>query len=115
MLKLKLNYDRQSVCQSFLVSGTHLGPLVNFSFSLEFHLDSCGFVVCSALSRGTHDHILLYQFLRLPEPGGPGPRIYIPQEQGGPGILQGTGFPFVASYNSQGYGGGILSHLHSGL
>jgi hypothetical protein len=31
---------------------------------------------------------------RLPQPGGPGPRIYIPQEQGGPVILPGTEFPF---------------------
>jgi hypothetical protein len=31
---------------------------------------------------------------RLPEPGGPGARIYIPQEQGGPVIPPGTGFPF---------------------
>jgi hypothetical protein len=31
---------------------------------------------------------------RLPQPGGPGPRIYIPQEQGGPVIPPGTGFPF---------------------
>jgi hypothetical protein len=35
-------------------------------------------------SRGTQDHILLSQFLRLPQNGGPGPRIYVPQEQGGP-------------------------------
>jgi hypothetical protein len=27
----------------------------------------------------------------LPQPGGPGPRIYIPQEQGGPVIPPGTG------------------------
>jgi hypothetical protein len=27
---------------------------------------------------------------RLPQPGGPGPRIYIPQEQGGPVIPPGT-------------------------
>jgi hypothetical protein len=47
-----------------------------------------------------------------PPLGGPGPRIYIPQEQGGPVIPLGTGFPFVASYNSQGYGGGILTRLH---
>jgi hypothetical protein len=26
-------------------------------------------------SRGTQDHILLSQLLRLPQPGGPGPRI----------------------------------------
>jgi hypothetical protein len=30
---------------------------------------------------------------RLPQPGGPGPRIYIPQEQGGPVLSPGTGFP----------------------
>jgi hypothetical protein len=31
---------------------------------------------------------------RLPQPGGPGPRIYIPQEQGGSVITPGTGFHF---------------------
>jgi hypothetical protein len=31
---------------------------------------------------------------RIPKPGGPGPRIYIPREQGGPVIPPGTGFPF---------------------
>jgi hypothetical protein len=31
---------------------------------------------------------------RLPQPGGPGPRIYIPKEQGGPVIPPGTGFAF---------------------
>jgi hypothetical protein len=31
---------------------------------------------------------------RLPQPGGPGPRIYIHHEQGGPVIRPGTGFPF---------------------
>jgi hypothetical protein len=36
-------------------------------------------------------HILLFH-LRLPQPGGPGPRIYIPQEHGGPVIPPGTGF-----------------------
>jgi hypothetical protein len=45
-------------------------------------------------SRGTKDHILLSQFLRLPQPGGPGLRIYILQEQGGPDIPPGSGFPF---------------------
>jgi hypothetical protein len=30
---------------------------------------------------------------RLPHPGGPGPRIYVPQEQGGPVIPPGTGYP----------------------
>jgi hypothetical protein len=105
----KSHYDRQSVGQSVLVSGAHLGHATNFSFSLKFpfrHLRVCYFVapsltrgrVCNLLvqlllglaravtlgskSRRTHDHILLSN-LRLPWPGGPGPRIYIPQEQGG--------------------------------
>jgi hypothetical protein len=38
-------YDRQSVGQSVLVSGALLGPTTNFSFSLKFPLDSCGFVI----------------------------------------------------------------------
>jgi hypothetical protein len=36
------------------------------------------------------------------------------QEQVDPDIPPGTGFPFVASYDSQGYGGGILTRLHTG-
>jgi hypothetical protein len=31
---------------------------------------------------------------RLPQPGGPGPRMYITHEQDGPVIPPGTGFPF---------------------
>jgi hypothetical protein len=31
---------------------------------------------------------------RFLQPGGPGPRTYIPQEQGGPVISPGTAFPF---------------------
>jgi hypothetical protein len=31
--------------QSVLVSGTHLVPATNFSFSLKFSLNSCGFVI----------------------------------------------------------------------
>jgi hypothetical protein len=32
---------------------------------------------------------------RLPQPGGPGPCIYIPQDQGGPIIPPGAGFLFL--------------------
>jgi hypothetical protein len=38
----------------------------------------------------TRNHTLL-SLLRLPQPGGPGSHIYIPQEQGGPVIPPGTG------------------------
>jgi hypothetical protein len=37
--------DRQSVGQSVLMSGAHLVPETNFSFSLRFSLDSCWFVI----------------------------------------------------------------------
>jgi hypothetical protein len=36
--KSKLYYDRQSVGQSVLVSGTHLGPATNLSHSLIIFL-----------------------------------------------------------------------------
>jgi hypothetical protein len=49
-LKLKLYHDPQSFRQRVLVSGTHLGSATNFSFSLKFPLDSCGFVIFSTLS-----------------------------------------------------------------
>jgi hypothetical protein len=50
-------------------------------------------VTLGSKSRRTHGHILL-SHLRLPQPGGPGVRIYILQEQGGSVIPPGTGFPF---------------------
>jgi hypothetical protein len=48
-------------------------------------------VTLGSKSRRTRDHILL-SHLRLPQPGVPGFRIYIPREQGGPVIPPGTGF-----------------------
>jgi hypothetical protein len=76
-------------------------------------------VILWSESCGTQDQILLSPFLRLPQPGGPGPRIYIPQEQGGPVIPPGTGFLlrrllWLASYDSH-YGGGILTRLLTGV
>jgi hypothetical protein len=44
-LKLKFICDRQSVGQSVLVSGGHLGLVTNFSFSSKFPSDSCVFVI----------------------------------------------------------------------
>jgi hypothetical protein len=60
-------------------------------------------------SRETQHHILLSQFLRFLQPGGPDLRIYIPQGQGGSVIpLRPLGSLSVASYETQSYGGGIL-------
>jgi hypothetical protein len=70
-------------------------------------------VILRSESRGTHDHILLSDS-RLSQPEGPGHRIYIPQEQGNPVISPTLSSVFVASYDSQGYGGRIRPRLHAG-
>jgi hypothetical protein len=44
-VKSKSHYDRQSVGQSVLASGTHLGPATNFSFSLRFFFRQLLFVI----------------------------------------------------------------------
>jgi hypothetical protein len=112
--KSKLCYDRRSVGQSVLVSSTHLGLKTRFLLLSE----SCGFVdvgrslwrengsavynCCwsltaqSFLGPSPAGLVTIFYCLRFetPQPGGPGPRISIPQEQGGPVIPPGTGFPF---------------------
>jgi hypothetical protein len=50
-------------------------------------------VTLGSKSYRTHGHISM-SHLRLPQLGGLGPRIYIPQEQCGSVIPLGTGFPF---------------------
>jgi hypothetical protein len=101
----ELYYDRRSVGQSILVSSPHLGLMTRFLLLS----DNCGFVDCTIAalfasavilrseSRGAHDHILLSQIWDSPQPGRPGPCIYIPQEQGGPVILPGTGLPYFST------------------
>jgi hypothetical protein len=56
-----------------------------------------GYAICSVItqwskSRRTRDQTLL-SHLRLPQPRGRGSRIYIRQDQRGPVIPPGTGFP----------------------
>jgi hypothetical protein len=114
--KFKLIYYWTSVGQPVLVSSSHLEPMTRFLFSVwlsrvswcgapsltrgwvcnllaQLLLDLDRAVTLGPISHRTHDHILL-SHLRLPQPGGPGPRIYIPPEQGGPVIPPGTWFPF---------------------
>jgi hypothetical protein len=57
---------------------------------LQLLLAFASTVILRSNSCGTHDHISLSQ-IRL---GGPGPRIYIPQEKDDPVIPPDTGFPF---------------------
>jgi hypothetical protein len=51
-------------------------------------------VILGSESRGIRDYILLSQIRHSPRHGGPGARIYNPQEQGGPVIPPDTVFPF---------------------
>jgi hypothetical protein len=59
---------------------------------LEDVTSICSVIIQWSESLRTRNHTLL-SHLRLPQPGVPGSRIYIPQEQGGPVIPEGTGFP----------------------
>jgi hypothetical protein len=114
-LRFKLNYYLQSVGQSALVSGSHLEPMTRFLFYVwQLRISCCG---APSLTRGWVYNLLVqlllglaravtlgsksrrtqtifYSHLRLHQPGGPGPRIYIPQKQGGLVIPPDTGFPF---------------------
>jgi hypothetical protein len=64
-----------------------------FNLLVQLLLGLARAVILGSKSRRTHGHILL-SLMRLSQPGGPGSRIYIPQEQGGLVIPPGTGFPF---------------------
>jgi hypothetical protein len=126
--EVKLIYDRQSVGQSVLVSGAHLGSATNFSFPWYFLQTVAGlFFFCSALSdertglqstvelflglpravtlrsksRRTHDHILLSR-LRLPNLEGQVPVYISPRNRVAQLYLGALGSVFVASYDSQG-------------
>jgi hypothetical protein len=96
-----------------LFCSAHSDERTGLKFTVQFLLGLARTVTFTLKSRRTHGHILL-SHLRLLQPGGPGPRIYISQEQGGSVIPPGTAFPFVVSSDSQGYGGGIITRLHTG-
>jgi hypothetical protein len=127
--KLKLLYDWRSVSKSVYLGVEHpCGTCDRILLLVGMLLsENCGLIsvgrplwredgsaICSAItqwseSRRTRNHTLL-PHLRLLQLRGPGSRIYMPWEQGGPIIPLGTGL----SYDSQGYGGGILTLLLPG-
>jgi hypothetical protein len=101
-LKLKLSWDLRPVGQPVLVSGSHLEPMTRFfsiwqlrvcNLLLELLLELARAITLRSKSRTTQT--ILYCLLwDSPKLGGSGPRIYVLQEQGGPVIHPGTGFPF---------------------
>jgi hypothetical protein len=130
---LKFCYDRRLAGQSYLVSSTHVGLTTRFMLlsdswvliwgDLSDERTGLPFTVAAGLRQRSHSWVLVpwnsWPYLTVsdsrppPQPGGPGPRIYITQKQGGPVIPPGTVFAFRYSYDSQGYGGGIRTHLHA--
>jgi hypothetical protein len=82
---------------------------------LQLLLALASAVILGSESRGTQAHILL-SLIRDPPPTwrARSPYLY-PQEQGGPVILPGTGFLFLAFYDSQSYGGGIRTRFQTGI
>jgi hypothetical protein len=111
----KLIYIQRSAGQSVLASGCHLEPVTRFCFLSDnwvgwFGSPSltrgwvCNLLVqllvglARAVNPGSKSHrtqIIFYSHLRLPQPGGPGSHIYIPQEQGGP-VTPGHWVPFLS-------------------
>jgi hypothetical protein len=74
-LKLKLYYETffRQLRVYFVAPSLTRGRV----FNLLLLLVLASVVPLGSEFRGTQDHILLSQFLTLPQPGGPGPRIYI--------------------------------------
>jgi hypothetical protein len=87
---LEISFRQLRLCY-FVAPSLTRGRVCNLLVQLLLGLARA--VTLGSKSRRTHGHILL-SHLRLPQPGGPGPRIYTPQERGGPVMPPGTGFPF---------------------
>jgi hypothetical protein len=127
-------YDRRSVGQSILVSSAHLGPKTRFLMLS----DSCGFrdvghllwgegvcrlqllmalasaVILGSEFRDTNGHILLSQIRDSPNLKGQVPIFITTRNKEAQLYPQALCFLFVASYDSQGYGRGIWTRLHTG-
>jgi hypothetical protein len=71
-------------------------------------------VILRSESRGTHDHILLPQIRDSPNLEGQVSMFISPSNRVARLYPQAMGSLFIASYDSQGYGGGIRTRLHTG-
>jgi hypothetical protein len=70
-------------------------------------------VILGSESRGTHDHILLSQIRDSPNLEVQVPVFISPSNRVAQLYPQTLGSLFVASYDSQGYGGSIRTRLHT--
>jgi hypothetical protein len=103
---------------SALTRGRVCNLLVQFTVTLgSKSLRTLANILLPVYSSDVHPvaRVILLSRSRLPPTGGPGPHIYIPP----PGNKVAQLYPralyslSVASYDSQGYGGGILTRLHT--
>jgi hypothetical protein len=86
---LEISFRQLRLCY-FVAPSLTKGRVCNLLVQLLLGLARA--VTLVSESRRTHGHILL-SHLSLPPPGGPGSRIYIPQEQGSPVIPPGHWVP----------------------
>jgi hypothetical protein len=82
---------------------------------LQLQLVLASAVILRSESRGTHDHILHYQFWNSPNLEGQVPVYISPRNRVARLYPQALGSLFVASYGSQGCGGAIRPRLHTGM
>jgi hypothetical protein len=82
---------------------------------LQFLLVLASAVILRSESRRTHDHILLSQIRHSPNLEGQVLVFLSPMSRVARLYPQALGSPFVASYDSKGYGGGIRTRLHRDL
>jgi hypothetical protein len=81
---------------------------------LQLLLAIASAVILGSESRGTRDHILLSQSRGSPNLEGQDPVFIAPRNRVAQLYTQTLGSLFVASYDSQGYGGGIKTRFHAG-
>jgi hypothetical protein len=86
---------------------------MSLSFTIAAGLASA--VILRSDSRGTHDHILLSQIRDSPNLEGQAPVFISPRNRVAQFCPKALGSLFVASYDSQGYGGGIRPRLHTAV
>jgi hypothetical protein len=93
----------------FLLADERIG----LSFTIAVGLASA--VILRSESRRAHDHILLFQIRDSPNLEGQVPVFISSRNRVAQLYPQAPGSLFFASYDSQGYGGGIRPRLRTGL
>jgi hypothetical protein len=112
-LRLKIS---NFICQPNICDySLHVTSSLTRGWSLQLLLIFASAVILRSESLGTHDHISLSLIRDSRNLEGQVPVYISPRNKVARFYPQALGSLFVASYDSQGYGGGILSRLHMGM